>query len=79
MLVFLEEQQQYVNSELESFEAEVYGTCNSSINSDKAKVLIKNKRNQGKSSDAEHTLFVELSSKWNCILKFLPFVSFLLL
>jgi len=64
MLVFLEEQQQYVSSELESVEAEVFGTCNSSINSDHAKFLSKHKRNQGKSSDDEHTLFVELSSKY---------------
>ncbi len=63
MLLFLEEQQQYVNSELESVEAVVFGTCNSSINTEKAKILTKHKRNRGKSSDAEHTLFVELSSK----------------
>ena len=64
MMLFLEEVQHFVLSELAEAKMDILGQCVATLNADKAKVIIKNSRKEKALSDAdEHKLLVEISSK----------------
>ena len=65
MLVFLEEQQQYIMTELADANMEVLGKCITCVNVEKAKFLMKHRRNRRKlTNDKEHALLVEIASEY---------------
>ena len=65
MLLFLEEQQHFIISEIAEAKMAVLGTCVTMLNADKAKVIIGHSRKKKRTPEEEHTLFVELSSKYS--------------
>ena len=72
MILFPEEQKDYVTQELENVKADVMGTTTTSITEDQAKFLIKNQKIKELSDEDSHQLLIELSSK----LKVYPIVIF---
>ena len=65
MLLFLEEQQHFIMSEMNEAKMTLLGTCVTMLNAEKAKVIIAQSRKKKRTPEEEHTLFVELSSKFN--------------
>ena len=63
MILFPEEQKDYVTQELENVKADVMGTSTTSITEDQAKFLIKNQKIKELSDEDSHQLLIELSSK----------------
>ena len=65
MLIFLEEQQQFILAELAEANMEVLGKCVANVSADKARLILKQRRNLEKkkklTDDQEHALLVELS------------------
>ena len=64
MMIFLEEQQQFIMAELEEQNAEILGTCATVLSQDKAKLIMNARRNKEMNDEEEHNTFVELSSKY---------------
>jgi hypothetical protein len=66
MMLFLEETQHFVLSELAEAKMEILGQCVTTLNADKAKVIIKNsRRKKALSEPDEHKLLVEISSTYS--------------
>ena len=63
MILFPEEQKDYVLQELENVKADIMGSCTMSIKEDQAAFLMKNRKNKDISDDEAHQLLIELSSK----------------
>ena len=64
MILFPEEQKDYVTQELENVKADVMGSTTTSITEDQAKFLIKNQKVKELSDEDSHQLLIELSSKY---------------
>lgn len=65
MLLFLEEQQHFVLTELADANMEILGKCVTCVNAERARLLLKHRRNKRKlSDDKEHGLLVEISSEF---------------
>ena len=64
MILFPEEQKDYVTQELENVKADVMGSTTTSITEDQAKFLIKNQKVKELSDEDSHQLLIELSSKF---------------
>ncbi len=61
MLLFLDSQQQYINGELEEINVDIFGSCTSILNNDKAAVVIKHKRDFFKpNGEDDQVLFRDL-------------------
>ena len=63
MILFPEEQKDYVTQELEGVKADIMGNITMSITEDQAKFLMKNQKSQDLSDEDAHQLLIELSSK----------------
>ena len=65
MLLFLEEQQQFILAEMAEYNMEILGKCVANMSADKARLILKQRRNMEKNKkmtdDQEHALLVELS------------------
>jgi len=66
MLLFLDEQQEVMNEELEERKSDIFGSCTSQLSNDKATVIVKHKRNLFKIEDEnEQLLLDELTGESN--------------
>ena len=63
MILFPEEQKDYVTQELEGVKADIMGNITMSITEDQAKFLMKNQKVQDIADEDAHQLLIELSSK----------------
>ena len=63
MILFPEEQKDYVLQELETVKADIMGNITMSLKEDQAQFLMKNRKNKDISDDDTHQLLIELSSK----------------
>ena len=63
MILFPEEQKDYVTQELENVKADVMGTTTMSITEDQAKFLMKYQKTKDMAEEDAHQLLIELSSK----------------
>ena len=65
MLIFLEEQQQFILAEMAEYNMDILGKCVANMSADKARLVLKQRRNMEKkkksTDDQEHALLVELS------------------
>ena len=64
MILFPEEQKDYVTQELEGVKADIMGNITMSITEDQAKFLMKNQKIQDIADEDAHQLLIELSSKY---------------
>ena len=64
MILFPEEQKDYVMQELDTLKADIMGNCTMSLKEDQASFLMANRKNKDIPDDEAHQLLIELSSKW---------------
>ena len=64
MVLFPEEQKDYVTQELENVKADVMGSITMTLSEDQAKFLMKNNKIKDIPDEDAHQLMIELSSKW---------------